>query len=115
MQNKTRTINRLIAKALRLRELGKCCFQSASEAADQARGLGVPLNTKIGPLPRFKRGPQIPEFARVVDNWPPDVTHAYRPARFDKFTVEEWKEPKTKKAASAPTDIPPPGFVAGAE
>jgi hypothetical protein len=113
MQNKTRNICNLVAKALRDRERGKLLFQAAGEALDAARELGAPTGEKIGPLRPRKRGPQIPEFARIVDNWRPEVTHAYRPARFDRFAVEEWKEPKEKKAKTPePETAAPAGDAA---
>jgi hypothetical protein len=107
MQNKTRTITRLLAKALRERESGKARFKSGGDALTAARKLGIKLGEKIGPLPRYKRGPQIPEFVVVVDNFPEGTEHAYRPARFDRFSVEEWKEPKPEKKKKNEPEIAP--------
>jgi hypothetical protein len=115
MQNKTRNIRNLVAKSLRDFEQAKLLLQSSGEAADKARELGVPLNSKIGPLRQRKRGPQIPVFAQVVDNLPGGVTHAWKSVRFNRFSVLEWKEPKPDKKAKTTEaqEIPPPGFVAG--
>jgi hypothetical protein len=107
MQNKTRKILRLAAAAVREREAGKDRFKKSGEAAAELRALGIPFGTKIGPLPQHKRGPRVPEFVTLVDHFAAkegeEVTHAYRPARFDRYSIEEWKEPKAQKAPAPET------------
>lgn len=96
----TRKITKLLARSLREAERGKACYRRSGDALDQALAAGVPLGEPLTIPARKKRGGEVIEPERkivVVDNFPAGKTTAFTTARFAKFSVEPYREPKPPK------------------
>lgn len=93
-----RKIKALLARSEREHRRGKSAFKKSGEALDQAIALGVPIDKPIK-LPIRKLG-DVPRTVVVVNNFD-GQTVAYRPARFAKFSLEDYKEPSEKKKTKA--------------
>lgn len=91
---RARKIGRLLEKSIKFNERGKAFFDKSNAALEAARAAGATPGEPV----------ELPETGQrmvVKDHFTSNVV--YRAARFPRFTVEEYREPrepKNKKGAA---------------
>lgn len=91
-KSKSKKAVQLIARHLKKSERGKILFRESSECLNQAIALGLPINQP------FKLRDGRTMYLRDVFE---SSNEAGGYKMFNRFRVEEFKEPKPKKAAAA--------------
>lgn len=92
-KRKTQRIARTLARSLSALDQGKARFDRAAQLLDQAIALGG----QPGEIITLEDGRRL----TITDHWNSGKNVTYRPARFARFTIEDYKEPKAPKTKPA--------------